>query len=92
MDRPAGLSAEAPEARTPDQDVALPSYLRPTTASSKKFENRPNSENVGHQRGFRTTGAVPKQSQRYNFDFEAQSSKFNISYFLGCAKTHRVTL
>ena len=64
LDRPAGLSAEAPEARTPVQDVALPSYLRPTTASSKKFENRPNSENVGHQRGFRTTGAVPKQSQR----------------------------
>ena len=65
MDRPAGLSAEAPEVRTPvQQDVALPSYLRPTTASSKKFENRPNSENAGHQRGFRTTGAVPKQSQR----------------------------
>ena len=65
LDRPAGLSAEAPEARTPGQDVPLPSYLRPTTASSKKFGGKSTeSENVGHQRGFRTTGAVPKQSQR----------------------------
>ena len=65
LDRPLnqGLSAEAPEARTPTLEVQLPSYLRPTTASQKKFKSTNESENLV-QRGFRTTGAMPKQGHR----------------------------
>ena len=71
-----GASFEAPEPRTPS--YATPSYMKPTTAASKKFKGPQASGTPGRSPGagggsnenvpgHRSTGAVMKHQQRYEY-------------------------